>query len=167
MKKFSPETAAGASAHCLRSAGFQTCRIADFQIGNAPKLQRHLNYFRFTDLEIRDTADLEVGATEGRCADAPPTAVAAPLLGCSEANRNPFLCQKFWMKGETSGHLQHVTDIAFDCDGDTLLIQVEQTGAACHEGYKSCFFRSAQNKGRTFKVTESPLATPERIYGKK
>ena len=71
MKKFSPKTAAGASAHCLRSAGFQTCRIADFQIGNAPKLQRHLNYFRFTDLEIRDTADLEVGATEGRCADAP------------------------------------------------------------------------------------------------
>src|SRR2546430_3338067 len=95
MKKFSPETAAGASAPCLRSAVSQTCRIADFQIGNAPKLQRHLNYFRFTDLEIRDTADLEVGATEGRCADAPPTAVAAPLLGCSEANRNPFLCQKF------------------------------------------------------------------------
>src|SRR5437762_11797352 len=75
--------------------------------------------------------------------------------------------QKFWMKGETSGHLQTVKDIAFDCDGDTLLIQVEQIDAACHEGYKSCFFRSAQNKGRTFKVTESPLATPERIYGKK
>ena len=48
--------------------------------------------------------------------------------------------QKFWMKGETSGHAQVVKDIAFDCDGDTLLIQVEQTGAACHEGYASCFF---------------------------
>ena len=53
--------------------------------------------------------------------------------------------QKFWMKGETSGHTQSVKDISFDCDGDTLLIQVEQIGAACHEGYKSCFFRSAGN----------------------
>ena len=50
--------------------------------------------------------------------------------------------QKFWMKGESSGHTQAVKDIAFDCDGDTLLIQVEQIGAACHEGYQSCFFRS-------------------------
>ena len=59
---------------CIRTlprSGFQTCRIADFQIGNATKLQRHLNYSRFADLEIRDTADLEVGATEGRCAGAP------------------------------------------------------------------------------------------------
>ena len=75
--------------------------------------------------------------------------------------------QKFWMKGETSGHTQSVKDIAFDCDGDTLLIQVEQIGAACHEGYQSCFFRAAENKGRSFKVTEPQLETPERIYGKK
>src|ERR1051325_2556736 len=47
--------------------------------------------------------------------------------------------QKFWMKGESSGHVQLVKDIAFDCDGDTLLIQVEQKGAACHEGDKLCF----------------------------
>src|SRR5437899_11467867 len=52
--------------------------------------------------------------------------------------------QQFWMKGESSGHIQTVKDIAFDCDGDTLLIQVEQIGAACHEGYRSCFFRSAR-----------------------
>src|SRR4030081_3710880 len=45
--------------------------------------------------------------------------------------------QSLWMKGEKSGHIQRVKDIAFDCDGDTLLIQVEQIGAACHEGYKS------------------------------
>ena len=74
--------------------------------------------------------------------------------------------QKFWMKGESSGHVQQVKDIAFDCDGDTLLIQVEQTGAACHEGYKSCFFRSAEDQGRAFKVTEPQLETPDRIYGK-
>lgn len=75
--------------------------------------------------------------------------------------------QKYWMKGESSGHVQVVKDIAFDCDGDTLLIQVEQTGAACHEGYKSCFFRSVEGKGESFKITESQLQTPEEIYGKK
>ena len=69
--------------------------------------------------------------------------------------------QKFWRKGETSGHTQTVKHIAFDCDGDTLLIQVEQIGAACHEGYKSCFFRSVENRGRTFRVSEEPLELPE------
>jgi phosphoribosyl-AMP cyclohydrolase len=73
--------------------------------------------------------------------------------------------RKLWMKGETSGHVQRVKDIAFDCDGDVLLIQVEQTGAACHEGYKSCFFRSVENGG--FKITEPQLKTPGQIYGKK
>lgn len=75
--------------------------------------------------------------------------------------------QKFWMKGETSGHIQNVKDIAFDCDGDALLIQVEQTGAACHKGYKSCFFRSVENGGRSFRITETQLRTPEQIYGGK
>lgn len=75
--------------------------------------------------------------------------------------------QKFWMKGEESGHTQTVKDIAFDCDGDTLLIQVDQVGAACHEGYKSCFFRSAQDKGAAFKITEAQLQKPEEIYKKK
>jgi phosphoribosyl-AMP cyclohydrolase len=75
--------------------------------------------------------------------------------------------QKFWMKGESSGHVQVVKDIAFDCDGDTLLIQVEQTGAACHEGYKSCFFRSVEGKGDVWKTTEPQLERPEQIYGKK
>jgi phosphoribosyl-AMP cyclohydrolase len=75
--------------------------------------------------------------------------------------------QRFWMKGETSGHVQQVQDVAFDCDGDTLLIQVEQTGTACHEGYKSCFFRSASEDGRAFRVTEPQLEAPEQIYGRK
>lgn len=51
--------------------------------------------------------------------------------------------QKLWLKGETSGHLQHVRRIFFDCDRDTILIEVDQVGAACHEGYRSCFFREA------------------------
>ncbi len=75
--------------------------------------------------------------------------------------------QKFWMKGESSGHTQAVKNIAFDCDGDTLLIQVEQVGAACHEGYQSCFFRSLEPDGAAFKTTEAQLLTPEQIYGKK
>jgi phosphoribosyl-AMP cyclohydrolase len=75
--------------------------------------------------------------------------------------------QKFWMKGESSGHTQAVKDIAFDCDGDTLLIQVEQIGAACHEGYRSCFFRSLEGDGGKIKITETRLQTPEEIYGKK
>ena len=73
--------------------------------------------------------------------------------------------QKYWMKGESSGHTQDVQDITFDCDGDTLLIQVEQAGAACHEGYKSCFFRSFE--GDDFKLTEEMLKSPDEIYGKK
>ena len=64
--------------------------------------------------------------------------------------------QKYWMKGELSGHTQEVKDLAFDCDGDTLLIQVAQHGAACHEGYKSCFFRSTREGGE-FDVTEERL----------
>lgn len=74
--------------------------------------------------------------------------------------------QELWTKGATSGHTQTVKDIAFDCDGDTLLIQVQQVGAACHEGYKSCFFRSLEQDGKSFRVTEKQLLSPAEIYGK-
>lgn len=49
--------------------------------------------------------------------------------------------QSFWVKGETSGHKQYIKRISVDCDLDALLIQVDQVGAACHENYRSCFFR--------------------------
>jgi len=49
--------------------------------------------------------------------------------------------QKFWQKGETSGNVQKVKDILYDCDQDTLLVKVEQRGPACHTGERSCFFR--------------------------
>jgi len=75
--------------------------------------------------------------------------------------------QKFWMKGESSGHTQIVKDVAFDCDGDTLLIQVEQIGAACHQGYRSCFFRSMEQAGASFQITEPQLEKPGQIYGGK
>ena len=65
--------------------------------------------------------------------------------------------QKLWIKGETSGHIQRVEGLALDCDGDTLLMTVEQTGPACHEGYKSCFFRRIAPDGEGVSITEAPL----------
>jgi phosphoribosyl-AMP cyclohydrolase len=75
--------------------------------------------------------------------------------------------RQFWCKGETSGHFQKVKNIALDCDGDTLLIQVEQTGAACHEGYHSCFFRSVGADGQSWQTTEERMADPGEVYKKK
>ena len=51
-----------------------------------------------------------------------------------------------WKKGESSGHVQQITEVLVDCDEDTLLYKVSQTGHACHTGAKSCFFRELQNK---------------------
>lgn len=75
--------------------------------------------------------------------------------------------QKFWIKGETSGNTQNVVDLSFDCDGDTLLVQVEQAGAACHEGFRSCFFRSIRDSGNKIEITEPKLQDPEALYKKK
>jgi phosphoribosyl-AMP cyclohydrolase len=57
--------------------------------------------------------------------------------------------QKRWLKGETSGHVQKVRSVCIDCDGDALLFKINQTGAACHEGYYSCFFRARVNDAWT------------------
>jgi phosphoribosyl-AMP cyclohydrolase len=57
--------------------------------------------------------------------------------------------QKYWMKGETSGNVQFVKEILYDCDEDTLLIKVEQTGAgACHTGNRTCFYRKIEVAGK-------------------
>ena len=55
--------------------------------------------------------------------------------------------QEYWVKGASSGNVQHLRDLRVDCDGDCLLLKVEQTGAACHEGYRSCFSRAAAPDG--------------------
>lgn len=68
--------------------------------------------------------------------------------------------QKFWVKGETSGFVQHVKGIYVDCDQDCLLIRVEQSGAACHEGYRSCFFRRVSAEGDALEVVARPLTDP-------
>jgi len=53
--------------------------------------------------------------------------------------------QKLWQKGETSGHFQKLIELRLDCDNDTMLALIEQTGAACHTGVKSCFFKSTKD----------------------
>jgi phosphoribosyl-AMP cyclohydrolase len=72
---------------------------------------------------------------------------------------------KLWRKGEESGHFQTVRGIYLDCDADTILLKVEQTGAACHEGYKSCFFRAVTAEG--LKVIAERLVDPQAVYGGK
>lgn len=73
--------------------------------------------------------------------------------------------QKFWHKGESSGNVQKVKEVLYDCDRDTLLVVVEQKGAACHEGYYSCFHYSLASDGKVTIIGE-PLFDPEKVYGK-
>jgi len=68
-----------------------------------------------------------------------------------------------WVKGETSGHVQHVREIRVDCDLDTILLKVDQVGnAACHKGYKSCFFSKVEEND--LKITESIVFDPDEVY---
>jgi phosphoribosyl-AMP cyclohydrolase len=69
-----------------------------------------------------------------------------------------------WIKGETSGNVQRVKEIRIDCDNDTVLLKVEQVGgAACHTGYKSCFFRQLTENGET-KIIGRPVFDPKEVY---
>jgi len=69
-----------------------------------------------------------------------------------------------WHKGGTSGHVQHVEEVRLDCDGDVLLVRARQVGGACHEGYRSCFFRRVSADGRLETVGE-PVFEPDSVYG--
>ncbi|MBV8076179.1 MAG: phosphoribosyl-AMP cyclohydrolase [Planctomycetaceae bacterium] len=71
--------------------------------------------------------------------------------------------RKIWHKGETSGHLQHVESLWVDCDADVLLIKARQVGGACHEGYRSCFFRRVDREGR-LEVAATPVFEAESVY---
>jgi len=70
--------------------------------------------------------------------------------------------KKLWKKGEESGHFQKVTRILTDCDEDCLIYEVEQTGAACHTGYRSCFYRTLDGT-----IVDTQVFDPEQVYGKK
>lgn len=73
---------------------------------------------------------------------------------------------KLWRKGEESGNVQQVEAVFIDCDADTILLKVRQIGgAACHEGFKSCFFRRITPQG--VEVVGQRVFDPEKVYGKK
>jgi phosphoribosyl-AMP cyclohydrolase len=72
---------------------------------------------------------------------------------------------RLWRKGEESGNVQHVREVFIDCDADTILLKVEQVGgAACHEGYASCFFRKVTGDG--VEVVGERLFDPSQVYKK-
>ncbi|MDP8262096.1 MAG: phosphoribosyl-AMP cyclohydrolase [Candidatus Ancaeobacter aquaticus] len=71
--------------------------------------------------------------------------------------------KKYWLKGESSGHTQSVKSIFFDCDNDTVLIKVKQIGGACHEGYRTCFFKKLNTKGE-FKTVGKKVFDPKKVY---
>lgn len=71
--------------------------------------------------------------------------------------------QKYWMKGESSGHTQDVKAVYIDCDLDTLVIEVVQHGAACHEGYYSCFYRRLDDRGE-WEIVAEKVFEPDEVY---
>ena len=71
-----------------------------------------------------------------------------------------------WHKGGTSGHVQNVASIAVDCDADVVLIRVRQVGGACHEGYRSCFFRQVTEAG-SLRIVAEPIFDASRVYDAK
>jgi phosphoribosyl-AMP cyclohydrolase len=72
---------------------------------------------------------------------------------------------RLWRKGEESGHVQEVKEVYIDCDADTVLLKVKQIGgAACHEGYKSCFFRRLDDGELT--VVGERIFDPKKVYGR-
>lgn len=80
---------------------------------------------------------------------------------------------KLWLKGESSGHFQEVHEILVDCDMDAIILKISQTGAACHEGYKSCFFRKLNTqhqiniedlKDDDLEIILERIINPEDVY---
>ena len=70
----------------------------------------------------------------------------------------------YWIKGETSGHIQKVKSILTDCDRDTLLIKVQQIGGACHLGFRTCFVHLLDKKGNIKGVTQKKVFDPKKTY---
>ncbi len=73
--------------------------------------------------------------------------------------------QKYWVKGESSGHTQEVQEVRTDCDKDTILLKVKQKVAACHLGYRSCFFRRLDQDGHLVDEGDK-VFDPDAVYKK-
>ncbi len=72
--------------------------------------------------------------------------------------------KRLWLKGERSGHYQSVHRVLFDCDKDSLLIMVHQTGGACHAGYRSCFYRRLKDRGKSMEIVAKKVFDPKKVY---
>ncbi|MEN9433831.1 MAG: phosphoribosyl-AMP cyclohydrolase [Pseudomonadota bacterium] len=70
--------------------------------------------------------------------------------------------QKFWRKGEESGQVQYLKELRFDCDADTILVIVDQTGPACHTGRRSCFYNKIE--GEQVVIDSEPMIDPKQLY---
>jgi len=114
----------------------------NFQIQN---VEEFINNLKFDDkglitAVIQDFQNNEVLMVAYMNAEAVRKTIEGPLVNFYSRSR-----QKMWIKGESSGHTQTVKEIAFDCDKDCLLIKVDQKVAACHVGYRSCFYRKIED----------------------
>lgn len=72
--------------------------------------------------------------------------------------------QKYWVKGESSGHIQEVIDVKTDCDRDAVIIRVRQKGGACHLGYRTCFVHELNDAGDIVKITQEKVFDPDKVY---
>ncbi len=91
---------------------------------------------------------------------------AESLARTLETRRTHFWSRsrgRYWAKGETSGHVQHLDAIYVDCDMDTLLVEVTQEVAACHEGYYSCFYRRLNDEGQ-WEIIADKVFEPDDKY---
>lgn len=109
---------------------------------------------------IQDFQNNEVLMVAYMNAEAIQKTIEGPLVHFYSRSRN-----KMWVKGESSGHTQTVKEIYFDCDQDCFLIKVDQKVAACHVGYRSCFFRKLE--GKKIKTVGEKIFTEQDVYSPK
>ena len=92
------------------------------------------------------------------------------LRATIETNRATYWSRsrkKFWMKGEESGNIQEIRSIHVDCDGDAVLLKVDQIGgAACHTGHRTCFYREIVDGGQNVKESNDIIFDPNTVYRK-
>ncbi len=74
--------------------------------------------------------------------------------------------KKFWIKGESSGHVQEVVEARVDCDQDVILLRCRSHGPACHVGFQSCFYRAIEADGQTLKFAAERVFDPDEVYKK-